>query len=188
MATIGGSGPNERPASSRGSFILRVWRGRLIAQKWPRKRPGKATKYVQSLRDRMKAAMAIVTRTSARERTAVKTMLETYNQKNKGLTGDAAIRERDWLYMWATRPPIGILREDGKKIWPAYVVQDASEALDWLLPVAGSLLTRGPDGWRPTQPAQPGWVCKITNDTVRPDCAKPCQFSGSIEQIGGYAP
>lgn len=186
MAIIKPGRASRRPGYSAKVILSLVRKGKVYAQKWPRKRGTPPQEYQRAAIDRWKTGQQAVKYTSPREQSSMREGLGRYLDKNQGVRGSAAIRLRDWFLQnmagraWAVDTP------DGRRIYSGAVVKDASDFLDGMEPRVGSLLTRTPTGWLPTVQCRPGYYLQSAGSGASTRCCPPASIPGPDQAVGGY--
>lgn len=120
------------------------------------------------------------------ETSATRDALDEYLASNQGLRGTAAIRLRDWLMMQVTGRAWIWELPDGTRLYPAAVVQDISDMLDYTEPRPGSLLVRTTTEWLPTVQCGKGKVFQMMPDAGLPDACPAATLPAKHETVGGY--
>lgn len=181
MAIIGVGGARKRPQYSHKLFQAVPTRGGVSARGWPRARPGRGTNYAASIRQRLATTVATVKRLHPREANPMLEAIAEHARTHTGVRGSANIRYRDIETqrlagrLWAVSLP------DGRMIYPAAVRQDMSQAIDWIEPRVGSMLTRVANGWRPTNACVVGAVFTVTPEGEVPGCCPPATIPKESE-------
>lgn len=175
-----------RPGYRRGRFYLRFWRGKLIAQSWPRPRGQPTTTRARAQQDYFRLLQKTVDLWNADERCTMDEWLSLFLRQHRGVKGTAAIRLRDWLTriasgnMWAADSP------DTPTIRTQRQIRIPSDALDILEPRPGSLLTRTGSGWHPTVQCAPGAVLVQAHGSPDPGCCPPASPADPSTAAGGH--
>lgn len=147
MAVLRGSRQSVRGESSRGLFVVKVWRGRLVAQKWPRPKKRKRTQ-AERERERTFAHVAqLVKRQPAK-------LLAQVREKARA----APVYARDLMTQAAYGRFATLEANDGKVYYPVAYRDDVSYSLDALGQEEGTLARREGEGWRALPPGEEGQV------------------------------
>lgn len=186
MAVVGTPNSPRRPYRPRGLFVARATCGKLVVQRWPRKRGTPKCSYLLDLVERFRLWTAHIKELHWREVFTTKEMLSHLNSVSRGQKGSAIIRERDWYIRVQSNRMWAFLLPDGKVLWPETVKRDVSDALDAISPRYGSLLVRGDDGWWPTVQCVPGRLLVMAPSVSLSSCCADASPAPRGEAIGGY--
>ncbi|MCL6536954.1 MAG: hypothetical protein K6U77_12965, partial [Armatimonadetes bacterium] len=147
--------------SSRGAFYVRTWRGKLIAQAWPRPRGRPRDPAAKA---RLKAFAEAVKAWRYLDPETKNAMVNAF-KRSQVLARDAFTAQ---LYgtQWLIRT------REGTKIYPARFQRMVSAALDAIGAQPGTILSRTATGWKPIAPAPEGRVLTSQGPGAAPTWAE----------------
>jgi hypothetical protein len=186
MALIRPGRASRRPGYTKRGFLLAVRKGKIYARAWPRRRGTPKYSYMRDQNLLFKLVALAIKLLSTEDRQGMDSGLQDFLNENRGVRGTAAVRARDWFTQvmfgraWAINMP------DGRRVWPASVVQDCSDVLDHLEPRIGSLLTRTDDSWLCTVQCQQGQVLFLSSGGPDSTCCPPASTPGREQAVGGH--
>lgn len=186
MATLLPGRASRRPGYTKPAYVIQHRRGRLVAQSWPRKRGLPKQRYMLAILQRMKIAAKAVKRWPTREVEPMRQGLDDFLRENRGVRGTAAIRFRDLQTSILSGRQWEVNFPDGSVSRTAQQVQDASDVLDNLEPRIGSLVTRAPDGWLPTEQCAPKHVLCSYHSQADPNACPPASIPDRSTAAGGF--
>lgn len=147
MAVIGYPYQRQRPGASRGAVVFKPWKGRIVAQKWPRPRGLPADSEQRARLDWMRD------------------MIREWKQSAPEVTLDAMeagritkARPQDWWTRYTAGRMWYMPGPSGKMLTSATFEYCVSTAIDCACAAPGALAVRALDGWRPLPAGNPGAV------------------------------
>lgn len=165
-------GSFRRGPAYTGRIIVRSWRGRLIAQAWPRKRGRpKHPAQIRSIEAFRNA---------------------TYNaQRMDSRSWDVAIRmtrgtplyPRDVLTAAQYGREIGPVDADTGVWYPVSIISDVSNSLDAIQQTPGGIIVRGRNAWVPLNPGEDGHVLTTRGPDAPPVWAPASGGGGSTAPV-----
>lgn len=183
MARITEQGDIDNTVSPRGAFVVKMQKGTVVAQGWPAPRPNQQGKLGVSARDRFAAVQANLKNLSGEEVATMAAAVADLNARNTGVRGESQIRARDVMtrnaygYMWALYD-----QTTNRLIYSCAVRDRVSAALDWTMPIKGSILSGYLNQWQPSAAGEEGWVLCVTYDLSLPFTSGPPVMVGHTLQ------
>lgn len=159
-------------------WVVSAWRGVLRVMAWPRKRGKAKTLIDKSIQQRFADVVQSLKYQSTRELQPVIDAVAQHNKEVSGLTGTARVRVRDIQTKIASGTMFAFKREDGKIIWPLELAAAVGEALDWLAPTPGALLTVRNGIWCPTITCTPGSLFTAAPENLSSGCCPDAAYEG----------
>lgn len=173
MALIRVGGAQKRPHYAQRLFTARPRSGRVVLGGWPAPAQRRPSLYNRDVLNRFRALVQASKSLHPREDLPMRAAVETHARTHTGVRGSANIRLRD-LHVQRLSGRLWAIELPGYgTIYPAAVRDDISDAIDWVEPHLGGVLTRTREGWATTPMCEPGAVLTTTLPGPVSGCCPP---------------
>lgn len=183
MAILGYRRARRRPQYATDVYTVAARAHQLVARIWPRKRGSAKTTSAKLREQDLATRQQWIKVLKAPEVEPMREATKEIARRYSGQKGSQIIRHRDVEDMRLSGRLFAIEVPGVGTFWPEAVAQDISDALDWLEPLYGSIMTRTADTWLSTVPCQPGSVCTLTIDARVPTCCEPAREATPREAV-----